>query len=179
MLIEINLLPKKSPKNMANMITIFIIVLLLAMGIAYFYYRSVLIEADTANLSMQKEAVVAERAELEAEIESIQAENEEAATQQEVVDVILDTVHTTKIVTEAKKHLPSNASIAGYTYTEGAAMTFEILVEKSSHVGSFIEGLNTIGWVKQASLVSSTYRTDSEKYLGIVDVTLDREALIN
>ncbi len=177
MLININLLPKKPPKNMANYLTFFVILIVIAAGLVFIYFQSISLRSNIASLMMDTNAAHVERVTIERELTEITAQNTALAEQQLLIGVLNETIYTTTVFDEVTSLLPVGASIRDYTYTNGESITFRILAQTYRDVGVYVENLNVLSWVSEASFQSAEQQ-DEEGFLGDVTVSLDREGLL-
>ena len=177
MLADINLLPTKPTKNMANYITLLITAIIIIIGLAYFYRQGAMLQEETADLVFQTEAVAMEIQYLEEELAMLEIASVDFRMQANIIEALSQTINTTEIMNEIINHVSPEATVLNYAYATGTHLSLSILVDESRDAGSFAESLTTIPWVLQAKVESVALISESNQYQTNIAITLDRTAL--
>jgi len=177
MLIDINLLPPKPPKNMANYLTLLITAIIFITGLAYFYNQGDTLKKETDHLIVQRENFVRETLRLEQELAMLEVAHSDLMIQATILEALNQTINTTQLMNEIKNHLPPEATVLNYTYTVGTDLFISFLVDESHDIGTFVENLAIVPWVLNARVESVTFIPRNNKFQGNVTITLDRAAL--
>ena len=178
MLVDINLLPKKPPKNIANHLILLTSALTLVFGSSYLYLQRATTRQEVEDLAFQTGLVEMNIQRLQNEVAALELHSD-IETMQSIQEVASFTILTTHIIAEVRDHLPENASIVSYAYNTGDSLSFQLLVDQSPNVGQFVESLREVSWITQARVESVSLDARTDSWLGSVSITLNREELSN
>lgn len=176
MLIEINLLPKKQPKNFAIFISTFIFLIILCGSLGFMYYYSTTINTQINTIKQSAHTVQVERLELEKEISDRMTATELNQSDVILKDIVDKTVMTSVLIEQMDAQLPDGAEIPTYNYADAAAMNITVKVNVANEVGQFAEGLEALTWVDRAKVQTITANTGEEEgFTGTLALTLQAD----
>lgn len=182
MLIEINLLPKKKPKNMAIVISFVLFLVILCGALGFIYYYSTTLNTEINNVKQTAHTIQVERLELEKTINDQAAASELNESDKMLMEIIDSTVQTSTLIDQMEAQLPTGATIPMYNYTDAQTMNINVEVQSADEVGLYAENLETLPWVKRAMVQSvSTQEGEDEgvsTYLGTLSLTLQPDGVI-
>ena len=178
MLADINLLPKKPPKNIANHLTVILTLLGMIIGLTVIYRQARETRDDVENLTFQNVVIETEINSLERELENLE-EQLDVREQQSAHYALSQTIYTTQVIAEINAHLTRGATVLNYAYTTGDNLSIRFLVDESPEVGTFVESIKQIPWVTSAHVESVTLDANAGRWVGSVSITLNRIELMN
>jgi len=155
MLVEINLLPQKDPKNF-NIVYISAIaaVLILISGIYFWQIKTV--KNDVASLDNRIEMTkkIAEKQEESAQTTEVASS---AGLLKAAVDWAADyPIQTIPVMRHLNSLLPERGFIQSFAYTEDGTVTISVQFDSSREAAYFLESLKESEWIEDASLSSLT-----------------------
>lgn len=173
MLIEINLLPKKQPKNIAIFISIFIFLVIVCGALGFMYYYSTTLNTQINTIKQSAHTVQVERLEIEKAITDAQTANQLNQSDVILKDIVDKTVHTSVLLDQVEAQLPVGAEMPTYNYADATTMNLTVKVNVANEVGQFAEGLETLTWIDRAKVQTITANTgDEDGFTGTLALTL-------
>ncbi|MBA2871617.1 type IV pilus assembly protein PilN [Anoxybacillus calidus] len=160
MVIDINLLPKKEPKNVVFLVST-VIVLLLAMATAFVFYVSmqkaeIKIHSLTQELKQMRALEVAEQQKL-ANVQSLQEVQELEKTVKWAEQYPMKTVLLLRKMT---KLLPERGFVMSFSYAEDGTVSVTVQFDTSEEAAYFLKSLSDADFVTEVQLKSLTTMED-------------------
>jgi type IV pilus assembly protein PilN len=183
MLVEINLLPKKEPKNVTFLVIIFSALLILLVAGSVFLWQGSRFDNELASIekdiSTTKQLIKAE----EAKQISNQASSSYAELGSAVQWANEEPLKSVPIITHIVALLPQRGFIKTITYAEAGAVSLTVQFDTSRDSAYFLKRLLDSEWVSEANLTSLTIdeseETDADteiipRYKGQFEINLNR-----
>jgi type IV pilus assembly protein PilN len=160
MVIDINLLPKKEPKNVVFLVST-VIVLLLAMATAFVFYVSmqkaeIKIHSLTQELKQMRALEVAEQQKL-ANVQSLQEVQELEKTVKWAEQYPMKTVLLLRKMT---KLLPERGFVMSFSYAEDGTVSVTVQFDTSEEAAYYLKSLSDADFVTEVQLKSLTTMED-------------------
>jgi type IV pilus assembly protein PilN len=160
MVIDINLLPKKEPKNVVFLVST-VIVLLLAMATAFVFYVSmqkaeIKIHSLTQELKQMRALEAVEQQKL-ANVQSLQEVQELEKTVKWAEQYPMKTVLLLRKMT---KLLPERGFVMSFSYAEDGTVSVTVQFDTSEEAAYFLKSLSDADFVTEVQLKSLTTMED-------------------
>jgi len=155
MLVEINLLPQKDPKNF-NIVYISAIaaVLILISGIYFWQIKTVKNDVASVDNQIEMTKKIAEKQEESAQTTEVASS---AGLLKAAVDWAADyPIQTIPVMRHLNSLLPERGFIQSFAYTEDGTVTISVQFDSSREAAYFLESLKESEWIEDASLSSLT-----------------------
>ena len=164
MLVEINLLPKKEPKNVTFLVIIFSSLLILLVAGAVFLWQGSRFDNE---LSSIKTEITTTKKLIEAE-QAKQISNQASSSYAELGSAVQwaneEPLKSVPILTHIVALLPERGFIQSITYAEAGAISLTVQFDTSRDSAYFLKRMLDSDWVSEASLSSlSVIETEETK----------------
>jgi type IV pilus assembly protein PilN len=156
MLVEINLLPKKEPKNVALLFILLIALFLTGIGSAVFYFYIQRAEQEIESLTQQIEQIKTLRITEEQKLADAQSL---AAVQdlENAVNWAKDyPIKTVLLLKELSKLLPERGFIMNFAYEEAGTINLTVQFDTRREAAYYLKALSDAEFVAEAHIVSLT-----------------------
>jgi type IV pilus assembly protein PilN len=163
MVIDINLLPKKEPKNVVFLVST-VIVLLLAMATAFVFYVSmqkaeIKIHSLTQELKQMRALEAVEQQKL-ANVQSLQEFQELEKTVKWAEQYPMKTVLLLRKMT---KLLPERGFVMSFSYAEDGTVSVTVQFDTSEEAAYYLKSLSDADFVTEVQLKSLTTMEDKSR----------------
>lgn len=183
MLVEINLLPKKEPKNVTFLVIIISSLLILLVAGSVFLWQGSRFDDELASIETE---ITATKKLIEAE-EAKQISNQATSSYAELGSAVQwaneEPLKSVPIITHIVALLPQRGFIQTITYAEAGAISLTVQFDTSRDSAYFLKRLLDSDWVSEANLSSLTVieldetETDAQvipRYKGQFEIMLNR-----
>ncbi|MEH7119722.1 PilN domain-containing protein [Neobacillus vireti] len=155
MLVEINLLPQKDPKNF-NIVYVSVIAAVLILISGIYIWQIKMVKNDVASLDNQ----IALTKKI-AEKQEASSQTTEAASSVRLLKAAVDwaadyPIQTIPVIRHLNSLLPERGFIQSFAYTEDGTVTISVQFDSSREAAYFLESLKESEWIEDASLSSLT-----------------------
>ncbi|MFS0775794.1 hypothetical protein ABC255_07290 [Neobacillus sp. 3P2-tot-E-2] len=154
MLVEINLLPQKEPRNTGFIFSLSVMLVLFLLIGGFYFWQVQSAKTDLANLESQiemtKKIAEAEHKNAEANVSSMSV----TVLQNAVEWANIYPIKTVPVMQHLTSLLPERGFIQSFSYTEAGTVSLTVQFDNTREAAYFLEHLNDSLWVKEASLNS-------------------------
>jgi Tfp pilus assembly protein PilN len=154
MLVEINLLPKKEPKKFGFIITISLLVFLILLASAFYYYQIYATKMKIQNVDKQL-SVVRKISEQQSEKLNKNLSSNSASLLKNGVDWAEDyRVQTVPVMNHLTSLLPERGFIQSFKYEESGVVDLTVQFDTTRESAYYLERLSSSKWIEKATLNS-------------------------
>ncbi|HJV17664.1 MAG TPA: fimbrial assembly protein, partial [Bacillales bacterium] len=160
MLVDINLLPKKEPKNYRFLILSALCVLLIALAASFYYFQ--INSLKTKMETVEKQILIVKKI---SDKQSTNLNKNEAANSLNLLKSGIEWAEANRVITipvmkKLTSLLPERGFIQSFKYEESEIITLKVQFDTTSEVAYYLDHLNKEKWIKESTLIK--LNTDSE-----------------
>jgi Tfp pilus assembly protein PilN len=176
MLVEINLLPKKEPKKFGFIITISLIVFLILLASAFYYYQIHATKMKIQNVDKQL-SVVRKISEQQSEKLNKNLTSNSVALLKNGVDWAEEyRIQTVPVLNHLTALLPERGFIQSIKYEESSVVELTVQFDTAREAAYYLDRLNSSKWIESSSVKSLKADNNNENPEGSTnssDIPLD------
>jgi Tfp pilus assembly protein PilN len=152
MLVEVNLLPIKEPKKFGFIITISLLVFLILLASAFYYYQIYATKMKIQNVDKQL-SVVRKISEQQSEKLNKNLSSNSVALLRNGVDLAEEyRIQTVPVMNHLTSLLPERGFIQSFKYEESGVVELIVQFETTREAAYYLDRLNSSKWIESSSL---------------------------
>lgn len=156
MLIDVNLLPKKEPKNIVLLVSFLLLFALMLAGGVFFYFSVQQANEQVGALTQQLKQLRALEAAEQQKLQNVQSQNEVQELKKTVEWAQQYPLKTVRLLRELAKQLPERGFFMNFSYTEDGAVKITVQFDTSEDAAYYLKRLEASAFIADVQLKSVT-----------------------